>query len=68
MYQQLQNLAQTVDTTIEDILAQTGLSEEELMAVLWNRSRQSRGRQQLQNLLRTIFFHLNRMLSQKTWK
>ena len=30
MYQQLQNLAQTVDTTIEDILAQTGLSEEEL--------------------------------------
>lgn len=34
MYQQLQNLAQTVDTTIEDILAQTGLSEEELMAAL----------------------------------
>ena len=34
MYQQLQDLTQTVDTTIEDILAQTGLSEEELMASL----------------------------------
>lgn len=31
MYQQLQNLTEIVDTTIEDILAETGLSEEELM-------------------------------------
>ena len=57
MYQQLQDLTQTVDTTIEDILAQTGLSEEELMAAL----EQIKAEQ-------TIFFHLNRMLSQKTWK
>lgn len=34
MYQQLQNLTEAVDTTLEDLMAQCGISEEELQSAL----------------------------------